>query len=138
MADKLQFKVRLDAELHRKITLAAERSGRSVNSEIVNRLDLSFISNQYSEELLTADQASKVADQAVEDGYEILLKKCMHEITKEAQVGLRRVYIDTGYDDLYEDDEIMLKVVEPVIKKLRELDFEAELLDCTKISVKFS
>ncbi len=38
----LQFKVRLDEALHASIKSAAEQNNRSVNSEIVNRLQKSF------------------------------------------------------------------------------------------------
>lgn len=42
MSEKLQFKIRLDGPLHKQITEAAEQNGRSVNAEIVSRLEQSL------------------------------------------------------------------------------------------------
>jgi Arc-like DNA binding dprotein len=49
LTDQVQLKLRFDERLRRKLERAAERSDRSLNSEIVHRLEQSL----QSEELLT-------------------------------------------------------------------------------------
>lgn len=127
MSQKLQFKVRLDEDLHNKIKTYSERSSRSVNAEIVHRLELSFIHDSPESEVLSAEQARKIAEQSLIDGYQILLTKCFNQILNEAKKGLKESFIDTGYEEW--DDDVEDEVITPVITKLQQLGYDAKIED---------
>ena len=56
--------LRLPKDLHRKVHEAANDSGRSMNAEIVSRLQESFVSHTPKGTLITAAEARKISEKA--------------------------------------------------------------------------
>ena len=53
--DYIKTALRLPADLHARIQLAAEKAGRSMNAELINRLDMSFEKGRVLEITVHAD-----------------------------------------------------------------------------------
>lgn len=61
-----QFKLRLPAELKEQIEQAAEENNRSMNAEIVARLESSFlVGMNFAEELQLMDKIADIAERVV-------------------------------------------------------------------------
>lgn len=58
--DSDKFQVRFPAGMRERISESAERNGRSMNAEIVDRLRLSFMQHSDAEGLLVARQTSMI------------------------------------------------------------------------------
>jgi len=79
----LQFKVRLDEALHASIKSAAEQNNRSVNAEIVNRLQKSF---EADHGVVEARTTSTSGDPSLQPTYEEL-KEALIAIAKTNALG---------------------------------------------------
>lgn len=126
---KLQFKIRLDEDLHARIKQASEQNQRSVNTEIINRLEVSFIPEKEITGTIDAKQASEVAEQALNNGFNKLLSECMNQINTCARRGLKASHVKSGYDCWDDGDDIDVRVITPVKKKLEELGYQVEIED---------
>lgn len=51
-AQPVRTQIRIPADLHRQLTAAATETGRSFNSEMVQRLEESFVASQLTDELI--------------------------------------------------------------------------------------
>tara|TARA_A100000171_G_scaffold28305_3_gene26438 strand:- start:593 stop:1015 length:423 start_codon:yes stop_codon:yes gene_type:complete len=130
MSQKLQFKIRLDEDLHEKIKQAAAQSGRSVNAEIVLRLEQSVAASVPADSIISAEQARLLADKAIADGYNLLLRECMNEINESARAGHSQA--DIIVDSVRWSPRYEAEVVEPVLEQIRSLGYAALLKEHPK------
>ncbi|NDJ59454.1 Arc family DNA-binding protein [Enterobacteriaceae bacterium 4M9] len=102
-----QLRIRLPSELKKQVEDASRANNRSMNAEIVSRLDASFLSNAYSEEFISAEDALKFANKAKEELSGIILERAFAEISKKIRLGHTSFYVELGDLDLegLEDDE---------------------------------
>ncbi len=133
-----QFMLRMPNEMKNHLMHKAKENGRTMTAEILHRLNQTMITELTHNDLITSKQAMEIADKAVVDSYEVLIKRCMQVITKEAQVGSREAYIQTGYGNLCRDKEAAIRVLDSVVAKLQELGFAVMLIDLSQIKVEFS
>ena len=65
MTNTLQFKLRINENLHSEIVSKANENRRSLNSEIMSRLEASLLSEKPSNTPLTAEQAFHLSKSSV-------------------------------------------------------------------------
>lgn len=119
-----QLRVRLPIELKEKIEEAAKANSRSMNAEIVQRLDVSFFNEPPSDELVSAKDAVRIASKAREEIASIIFKRTFDEINAKIRIGHTNFFInldDLALDAL--DENEFDAVLSPTFYKLRELGY---------------
>lgn len=89
-----QLRIRLPIELKERIEDAAKSNNRSMNAEIVKRLDTSFLSEIKDDEVISAHEAMKMAENAKEEISGIIFKRTFEEINKKARMGHKEFCIE--------------------------------------------
>ncbi|WP_281545893.1 Arc family DNA-binding protein [Grimontia sp. SpTr1] len=119
-----QINIRLPESLKLDLHGSATASGRSVNAEIVHRLEKGLITTTPTGELSAAD-AKKLAEHALEDGAAALVAKCLEEVSRMARQGVTEVTVDTGFDVI--SAEMEEKIIQPVKARLEGLGYVVSL-----------
>ena len=112
-------------ELRETFEQKAKNNARSMNAELVLRLEASLTSSK-KPELLSAKEAKRLAIWALEDGANALLTDCIESINDAAERGYDFVVIDTIYD--YTSDEVISKVVNPVKAELETQGYSVDII----------
>ncbi|MGL5966918.1 MAG: Arc family DNA-binding protein [Kluyvera sp.] len=89
-----QLRIRLPIELKEKIESAAKRNSRSMNAEIVQRLDSSFYESMQFEEIIPADKALQVVKAAKGELSKVIFERTFSEINKKIRLGHTLFSID--------------------------------------------
>ncbi|MGQ2831528.1 Arc family DNA-binding protein, partial [Leptospira interrogans] len=103
---------------------SAKSSSRSMNAEIVQRLDVSFLREIPSDELISAKDALQIVDKAKEELSNIIFKRTFGEINKKIRIGHTTFHIDVDdldLEGLNEDD--FASVFKPSFVRLKELGY---------------
>ncbi|EOV2101828.1 TPA: Arc family DNA-binding protein [Klebsiella pneumoniae] len=120
-----QLRIRLPIELKEKIEDSAKVNKRSMNAEIVQRLDGSFLSEVPDDEVLSAEEAIQIASKARDELSTIIFKRTFAEINKKVRIGHTVFHIhlsDLELDGLSEDD--LDTVFQKTFIRLKELGYE--------------
>ncbi|RUT65189.1 Rha family transcriptional regulator [Morganella morganii] len=128
-----QLRVRLPIELKEKIEDAAKSNSRSMNAEIVQRLDMSFLNEPPSDELISAQDAAHIASKAREELSGVILKKTFDEINKKIRIGHTQFCVSLSEFELDTlDDDDFFSVLDPTLNRLKELGYEVpkKAFDC--------
>jgi hypothetical protein len=121
-----QINIRVSEDLKLALHEAANKSGRSVNSEIAIRLEASILYELPSESVFTAKQATLMANKVIDDGYARFLDKCTTTIRAAALSGLKGTVIQSDFEDWGDGDEIDVKIITPVRVTLEKLGYTVE------------
>lgn len=116
-----QVNIRLPEDLKAELHEIAEFNSRSVNAEIVLRLQVSLLKEKSDIGIISADVAKELAQQSRLDGNNALLALCMDEVAKAAKHGKNEVVVK-----LENDDETN---IEPTIAKLESLGYRVNVDD---------
>lgn len=119
-----QLRIRLPAELKQKIEDSSKANGRSMNAEIVKRLDTSFLSEIPGDEVISASEALQIASVARDEISNIIFKRTFAEINEKARMGHKNFCIsfsDLELEEISEDD--FYYVLDKTLKKLNELGY---------------
>lgn len=119
-----QLRIRLPIELKEKIEVTAKENGRSMNAEIVQRLDSSFLGEINDDDLISAKDAIKIANNAKEEIKNIIFKRTFDEINKKIRLGHEKFYIelnDLELEDIEED--VFEGLFDTTFSKLKELGY---------------
>lgn len=119
-----QLRIRLPIELKEKIDYAAKSNSRSMNAEIVQRLDASFLNEMLEDEVVTADEALRIANNAKDELSNIIFKRTFAEINKKARMGHKDFCIilsDLELEHLTDDD--FDASLSKTLKRLSELGY---------------
>ncbi|MCJ8337559.1 MAG: Arc family DNA-binding protein [Pseudomonadales bacterium] len=124
-----KFMLRFPDGMRERVKAEAARRGRSMNAEIINRLELSLVNDAYNEETLTAVQARSLLESTVDHGHEALLAKCFEEIKASVKQGYPHSVVDSTLREWKptSSDEVYAKVIKPTKRKLEELGYTVEL-----------
>lgn len=134
----VQFKVRLGEELHSAVKQAAEQSNRSVNAEIVNRLELSFLQSSPQTKLVNIERARELAAIARQQLPTMIMDKVALEINRSIALGHSGAYVSLNEFELeYLSDEHFEKILEPVTSNLNAAGYTVEDLNVGSISIDF-
>lgn len=138
--------LRLPRELHTNIVKAAESNGRTMNAEIVHRLETTFVSEiDKKHGVLTAEMARRIASNARANILSNAKEFAHQEIARIVCIGLSHLALDIKSiagipEDHYLEDEagdpIFDELVNPLICHLQELGFEVEFT-MDKLIVRF-
>lgn len=145
-SDKLdKFMLRFPDGMRDRVREASELNGRSMNSEIIHRLEQSFLettNRQHGE--LSADMARQIAKNARENLLSNAKDYVQQEIARTVCIGLNELVIDlkaiAGIPDNHELDEeydvqLFAEYIHPLMGYLTSLgfsvEFDGELLNIT-------
>ena len=119
-----QLRIRLPIELKEKIEETAKENNRSMNAEIVKRLDSSFMSEISEDEVISAKDALQIAFNAKDALSRIIFERTFAEINKKARIGHKEFCIELGdleLEGLDEDD--FYAIFDATFNKLKELGY---------------
>lgn len=120
-----QFRIRLPIELKEKIEAAAKGNNRSLNAEIVFRLDASFIDDLPDDEIISANQALEIIEHAKEEISSIIYKRTFSVIREKIRMGHTSFTVNLTDLDLEGlDDDDFISVFKKTFEKLEELGYE--------------
>ncbi|EPV8634727.1 Arc family DNA-binding protein [Enterobacter hormaechei] len=120
-----QLRIRLPVELKEKIEDSAKANNRSMNAEIVQRLDGSFLAEVSDDEVISAEEAIQIVSKARDELSAIIFKRTFSEINKKVRIGHTTFHIHL--DDLELDglsDEDFDTVFQKTFLRLKELGYE--------------
>ncbi|MBD1404224.1 Arc family DNA-binding protein [Leclercia adecarboxylata] len=119
-----QLRIRLPIELKVKIELSAKENNRSMNAEIVQRLERSYLADLPEDEVLSAQDVINIAANAKDELSNIIFRRTFTEINKKARMGHKGFCISLGdleLEELTEDD--FYYVFKRTFERLNELGF---------------
>lgn len=119
-----QLRIRLPIELKEKIEDVSKANARSMNAEIVYRLEASFLAEISEDDVISAEEALKIADNAKDEISNVIFKKTFGEINKKARMGHKNFCIDLSeleLESLSEDDFYV--VLKRTFERLKELGY---------------
>lgn len=146
-SDKLdKFMLRFPDGMRDRVRVASEQNGRSMNSEIIHRLEQSFVEtiNRQSGEL-SAEMARQIAKNARENLLASAKEFAQQEIARTVSFGLNELTLDIKFiagipdnHDLDEDGDAQMfaEYIYPLIGYLTGLGFAVEF-DGEMIKVSF-
>ncbi|WAT10122.1 Arc family DNA-binding protein [Rouxiella badensis] len=119
-----QFRIRLPVELKEKIEISAKGSNRTLNSEIVQRLGLSFLNEIPADELISAKEAIAIVNKAKDELSSIVFKRTFAEINKKIRIGHTSFSVELSDLELYGlSDDDFAAVFQPTFSRLKELGY---------------
>ncbi len=92
-----------------------------MNAELIDRLEKSLITTTTPTGELSAADAKKLAEHALEDGAAALVAKCLEEVSRMARQGVTEVTVDTGFDAI--SAEMEEKIIQPAKARLEGLGY---------------
>ncbi|HBC2942252.1 TPA: Arc family DNA-binding protein, partial [Escherichia coli O146] len=87
-----QLRIRLPIEVKEKIEISAKANKRSMNAEIVQRLDTSFLKDIHEDDVISAYEAKIIANNARHEISNIIFKRTFNEINKKITLGHTSFY----------------------------------------------
>ncbi|MGU3880109.1 Arc family DNA-binding protein [Pseudomonas aeruginosa] len=134
-----QFKLRMPLPLRSQAEQAAKASGRSLNAELVARLESSFLTESSSEDLIPASRARELALMARSGVPGEIRRRAVEAIAKavrlghsEASASLEDLHLDTGIPDAELDE-----LVKDVLVELRDAGYKVKWDDVTALWIEF-
>ncbi|MDE1480138.1 Arc family DNA-binding protein [Xenorhabdus bovienii] len=119
-----QLRIRLPIELKEKIEETAKANSRSMNAEIVQRLDISFLNEPPTGQLISAKDAAHIASKAKKELSGVILKRTFDEINKKIRMGHKSFCImldDLELEGL--EDEEFNEVFQQTFNRLNDLGY---------------
>lgn len=130
--------LRVPRDLHNAIHEAANASGRTMNAEIVYRLELSFLQSSPHTKLVNIERARELAAIARQQLPTMIMDKVAIEINRSIALGHSGAYVDLNEFELeYLSDEHFEKILEPVKSNLIAAGYAVEDLNVGSISIDF-
>ncbi|WP_325893325.1 Arc family DNA-binding protein [Grimontia sp. NTOU-MAR1] len=139
MSDIQKTALRLPRDLHTQVVKAAKENDRTMNSEIVNRLETSFKASS-AEAIKDASQARIIAQQSRQNVKEAIRQLCYAEITRIAQLGGHHAYIGLHQFELDSyTQEGWQEVITPIIREFRDKGFDVgdDDVNVSSLSIRF-
>lgn len=111
-----QMKIRLPQELKEKILLSAGENNRSMNAEIVLRLESSFPETVLGDELPSPEEARKKADQAKENFKHYARKRVIETINEYISTGNHEAFL--SIEDINISDTMDVDLVHQTLRAI--------------------
>ncbi|MBV4514930.1 Arc family DNA-binding protein [Pseudomonas kurunegalensis] len=140
MSEKKQqaaYPLRMTPSLREAVERAAHESKRSVNAEIVSRLELSLIADQQLTDFISADQARKIAELAGTNIAKKLRDSVQAEILSAATNGVGGLMMSTDGLGLDTENETHRMIMDEIIRDLREAGYNARYTPHFEIDISF-
>ena len=131
------YPLRMPDEMREQLQALADESGRSLNAEIIARLEPSLL-DQSEDVLLPAEKARMLADASKEKLPNNILRVVSSQIRHAVSLGRTSAFLDIRDFELDSmDDDSYEEISEAVIQKLKGLGYEAKFEDGVTIYVSF-
>ncbi|HCA6661172.1 Arc family DNA-binding protein [Pseudomonas aeruginosa] len=134
-----QFKLRMTPELRAQAEQAAKSSGRSLNAELVTRLESTFVAQSPSKSLLPAARARELALMSREGIPQEIRHRAIEAISRAVRLGHSEAF--ASLSDLHLDSGIPEKeldgLVRGVLDELERAGYEVTWDDITSIWIRF-
>jgi len=134
-----QFKLRMPAELRAQAEQAAKNSGRSLNAELVARIQSSLITESSAETLIPAARARELALMARAGIPDEIRKRVIDAVGRAIRLGhssavvsLDDLQMDVGIPDVELDD-----LISEISAELNKAGYQVNWDDITSIWVEF-
>lgn len=134
-----QFKLRMPAELRAQADQAAKSSGRSLNAELVARIETSFISESGAEKLIPAARARELALMARAGIPDEIRKRVKEAIGGAIRLGhssavasLSDLHLDVGVPD-----EELDELIKDIASELAAAGYKVDWGDITSLWIEF-
>ncbi|EIM1708947.1 Arc family DNA-binding protein [Aeromonas dhakensis] len=138
MSQPKSYPLRMPDEMREQLQGLAEIYGRSLNAEIVNRLELSLMNQSQLPTLIDANRAKELAAAARQQLPMMIMDKVITEINHSISLGHSGAYVDLNEFELeLLTDEHFEKIMEPVTSKLIAAGYTVEDLNSDSISIDF-
>lgn len=134
-----QFKLRMPLSLRTQADQAARAAGRSLNAELVARLESTFLMNTTSEKLIPASKAKELATMARVAIPDEIRSRTLKAINKAASLGHSSASVDLTdlqLDGNLSDDEID-SLTDSLNKELTEAGYAVEWDGAAYIWIRF-
>lgn len=137
------MRIRLAPELKEQVEIASKENGRSMNAEIIHRLESSFGGTVVPEGLPSAAEARALAQQARQELKTTVRNYVLGEIREAISRGANTTTIDFGdyidVDDVELDDsnELFTEIIRPVLRELTDAGYHCRHLDVLSYTVDF-
>ncbi|AYL70505.1 Arc family DNA-binding protein [Citrobacter freundii] len=119
-----QLRIRLPIELKEKIEETAKANNRSMNAEIVRRLESSFLKEIPDDEIISAQAALQIVIKAKEELSRTIYKRTFAHINKKVRIGHTTFHIDLTDLDLEGLSDVDFEsIFQPTFVKLKELGY---------------
>ncbi len=134
-----QFKLRMPQALRLQAEQAAKAAGRSINAELVARIESSFLNSSPQETLISAKRAKELALMARTTIPSEIRKRVILAIQRAVSLGHTEAY--ANLTDLSLEvgisDEDLDNLINPVIEELKKAGYSAKLDDITTLAIEF-
>lgn len=131
-----QFKLRMPPELRLQ---AEQAAGRSINAELVARIESSFLNSSTQETLIPAKRAKELALMARTVIPSEIRKRVIMAIQRAVSLGHTEAY--ANLTDLSLEvgisDEDLDNLINPIIEELKIAGYKAKLDDITTLAIEF-
>lgn len=134
-----QFKLRMPAELRTQAEQAAKAAGRSLNAELVARVEASFLTTSTSEALIPAKRARELALMARAGIPDEIRRRAIDAIARAVRLGhseaiasLSDLNLDVGIPDSELDS-----LFENVVNELKAAGYKVKFDDITALWIEF-
>lgn len=118
---------------------AARASGRSLNAELVARLEASFLGGDTSGSLISASRARELALMARSELPGEVRRRAIESISRAVRLGHRETVV--GLDDLHLgygiSDEELEKLFEEVFEEFKKAGYKIKWDDITSLWIEF-
>lgn len=134
-----QFKLRMPAELRAQAEQAAKAAGRSLNAELVARMEASFLSTSTSENLIPAKRARELALMARASIPDEIRRRVIDAISRAVRFGHSEAYAslaDLHLDSGIPDDELDGLLV-GVVRELEGAGYKVKSDDVSVLLIEF-
>ncbi|UIP86108.1 Arc family DNA-binding protein [Pseudomonas phenolilytica] len=134
-----QFKLRMPHELRVLAENAAKAAGRSLNAELVARIEASFLAGGVASPLMRAERARELALMARSGIPDIVRKRAIEAIARAVRLGHSRAI--ARLDDLHLDggivDEDLDRLLDNLIKELKAAGYKVSWDDISALCIEF-
>jgi len=133
-----QFKLRMPSQLRAQAEQSAKAAGRSLNAELVARLEASFLTEE-PERLLPAKRAKELALMARAGLPEEIRRRSIKSIARAISLGHNETFVsldDLNLDIGIPDDELE-KLIHGIIFELKNAGYDAGCDDISALWIKF-
>ena len=121
------YPLRMSVETRTKLEKHANTLSRSLNAEIISRIEGSLLTERASTGILTAKEAEKLASLSHKNIANSLRELAAKEISKSINIGKFSAYIDLEPYEIYDQNEPFVEVIiKPLIKELTGLGYSVD------------
>jgi hypothetical protein len=134
-----QFKLRMPAELRAQAEQAAKNSGRSLNAELVARIQSSLITESSAETLIPAARARELALMARAGIPDEIRKRIIEAVGRAIRLGhsLTTVRLDDLHMDVGIPDKDLDALIGEISDELNEAGYTVNWDDVTALCIEF-